>query len=83
MPVPGHARKATQPRFEVSETVDVEQYDAEKLAGALFTKIYNWFGFDAKDAPYIDWNGPTPRLPAQRISEAPLPEPHEVPTPGY
>lgn len=53
MPIPGQARQAPQSSFEVSKTVDLERYDPEELAGTLFADIYNWFGFNAIDAPSI------------------------------
>jgi hypothetical protein len=67
--------------IEVSELADLMTYDAEHVAYLLMADIYNWFGFDAINMPYVDPSGPKPKLKATFLIGSPLPD--ALATPDY
>lgn len=66
---------------EVFQLADFANYDAEHLAYSLMADIYNWFGFDAANVPYVDPGGAKPRLKGSFLIGSPLPD--SVATPDY
>ena len=73
-------KSASRPNLEVYELADLAQYDAEHTAYRLLVDIYNWFGFEAIDVPYVDPSG-KPKLNGTSLIGSPLPD--TVPTPAY
>lgn len=75
------AKVASRPNLDVYELADLAQYDAERSAYQLVADIYNWFGFDAMNVPYVDPSGGKPKLKGTFLFGTRLPD--TVPTPDY
>jgi hypothetical protein len=81
MRVGAQPKAASRPNLDVYELADLAQYDAEHTAYQLVADIYNWFGFDAMNVPYVDPSGGKPKLKGTFLIWSPLPD--TVPTPDY
>jgi len=68
--------------IEVHHVVEMEGYDAARIAYLLMQAIYHWFGFDSQAIPYVDNNGPSPKMDAVKLIEKPLPTDLSE-TPGF
>jgi hypothetical protein len=76
-----NVRKAPGPKLEVYQLAELADFDAERVAYLLMADIYNAFGFDAMNVPYINLSDPKPRIKAEGITGSNLPV--IVPTPDY
>jgi hypothetical protein len=78
----GHLRQAPDKAVEVHYPAELESYDPARMAYLLIEEIYHWLGFDSQAIPYVDNNGPSPKLDAVKLIEKPLPT--DLPeTPGF
>jgi hypothetical protein len=77
----GDVRKSPRPKLEVYQLVELADFDPERVAYLLMADIYNAFGYEGLSVPYINMSDPKPKLKAEAITGADLPE--TVPTPDY
>jgi hypothetical protein len=81
--VGGTTKRAPRARVDLYESAKWDGFDPEAMGYLLLSQVYNWFGFESTDVPFVAREGPEPRLSAQRIAGRALPLPSRVPTPGY
>jgi hypothetical protein len=81
MRIGAKAQAAPAAGVEVFQLADLASYDEEHIAFLLMADIYNWFGFDAMNVPYVDPSGPKPKLKGTFLIGSPLPD--TVATPDY
>lgn len=73
-------RTAPGPKLEVYQLAELADFDPERLAFLLMADIYNAFGFDSRNVPYINIGDPKPRIKASGITGNDLPGDVSIPT---
>jgi len=79
--LPGTTRPAPNRQHRVCQLAALADYDAERLAYQLIEQIYNWFGYDSEDLPYVERGNGIQKISANRLTGSPLPL--ETQTPDY